>query len=109
MSRTMPFRRFLLLALLAASAAVQSPAAAQTTMPPGVARPLPQRPQVQPSPGRVANQNRRKRESLTPAQRLARDFERGGVNAAYLGVMAHALDRALAGEAPASDLDRAVS
>lgn len=88
---------------------VALPAAAQPTLRPGVARPT--RPQVQqPAPAApTVTESRRKRPVLTPTERLTRDFQRGDRNAAYVGVLAHALDRALSGVPPVSDLDHAVA
>lgn len=63
-------------------------------------------------PIRPDNLNRaaqpKKREPLTPAERLVRDFQTGQQSGAFLGVLMHSLDRVLSGEADKTEFDLAV-
>jgi hypothetical protein len=57
--------------------------------------------------GRPAEQPK-KRQPLSPTERLVRDFQSGRRSGAFLGLTMHALDRALAGETNRTDFDEAV-
>lgn len=56
----------------------------------------------------AAAEEQRKREPITPVQRLTRDLGSGERSGAFIGVLMHSLDRVLAGEANKTELDLAV-
>lgn len=87
------------LALLAA-ALLASDAAAQVTPIRRAGVPRVEQPQ------RATEQ--RKREPISPAERLARDLGNGQRSSAFVGVLMHSLDRVLAGESGKTELDLAV-